>query len=64
MGTIISLISNDIVKNIWLSSVKNKVWITATHIPAAENVAADYKSRKSYKDAGRMLKLILKYFKR
>ena len=35
--------------------VKNKIWITAPHIPGAENVIADYQSRKSYKDAGWML---------
>ena len=64
MGTTISSISNDFVKNIWLFSVKNKIWITAVHIPGAENVTSDYKSRRSYKDAGRMLNWILKCFKR
>ena len=47
--------SHDIVKNIWLSCVKNKIWITAAHIPGAENVIADYQSRTSYKDAEWML---------
>ena len=46
-----SSICNDIVKNIWLFCVKNKICITETHILGAENVTADYKSRKSYKDA-------------
>ena len=34
---------------------KNEIWITAAHIPGAENVIADYESRKSYKDAEWML---------
>ena len=55
MGTTKSSICNDIVKNIWLFCVKNKIWITAAHIPGAENVIADYQSRKSYKDAEWML---------
>ena len=46
---------NDIVKNIWLFCVENKILITAAHIPGAENVIADYESRKSYKDAEWML---------
>ena len=50
MGTTKSSICNDIVKNIWLFCVKNKIWITAAHIPGSENVIADYESRKSYKD--------------
>ena len=55
MGTTKRSICNDIVKNIWLFCVKNKIWITAAHIPGAENVIADYDSRKSYKDAEWML---------
>ena len=55
MGTTKSSICNDIIKNIWLFCVKNKIWISAAHIPAAENVIADYESRKSYKDAEWML---------
>ena len=35
--------------------VKNKIWITAAHIPGAENVIADYQSRKNLKDAEWML---------
>ena len=35
--------------------VKNKIWITAAHIPVAENVIADYESRKSFKNAEWML---------
>ena len=62
MGTTKSSICNDIVKNIWLFCVKNKIWITAAHIPGAENVIADYESKKSYKDAEWLLNL--KYFKR
>ena len=46
---------NDIVKNICLFCVENKILITAAHIPGAENVTADYESRKSYKDAEWML---------
>ena len=46
-----SSICNNVAKNIWLFCVKNKIWITAAHIPGAENVIADYESRKSYKDA-------------
>ena len=42
MGTNKSSICNHIVKNIWLFCVKNKIWITAAHIPGAENVIADY----------------------
>ena len=42
MGTTKSSICNDIVKNIWLFCVKNKILITAAHIPGAENVIADY----------------------
>ena len=34
---------------------KNEIWITAAHIPGAENVIADYESRKSYKDVEWML---------
>ena len=50
-----SSICNNIVKNICFFCVKNKIWITATHIPSAENVIGDYKSRKSYKNAEWML---------
>lgn len=39
-------ICKDILKNIWLFCVKKKILITAAHIPRAENVIADYKSRK------------------
>ena len=55
MVTTKSSICNDVAKNIWLFCVKNKIWITAAHIPGAENVIADYESRKSYKDAEWML---------
>ena len=55
MGISKSSICNDIVKNIWLFCVKNKIWTTAAHIPGAENVIANYESRKSYKDAEWML---------
>ena len=55
MGTTKSLVCNDIVRNIWLFYVKNKIWITAAHILGAEIVIADYESKKSYKDAGWML---------
>ena len=51
MGTTKSSICNNIVKNIWLFCVKDKIWITAAHFPGAENVIVDYESRKSYKDA-------------
>ena len=55
MGTTKTSIFDDIVKNIWLFCVENKIWITAAHIPRAENVIADYESRKSYKNAEWML---------
>ena len=55
MGTTKGSICNDIVKNIRLFCVKNKIWITAAHIPGAESVIADYQSRKGYKDAEWML---------
>ena len=51
MVTTRSSICNNVAKNIWLFCVKNKIWITAAHTPGAENVIADYESRKSYKDA-------------
>ena len=51
MGTTKNSICNDIVKNIWLFCVKNKIWITAAQSPGAENVIVDYQSRNSYKDA-------------
>ena len=51
MVTTKSSICNDVAKNIWLFCVKNKIWITAAHIPGAKNVIADYESRKGYKDA-------------
>ena len=47
MGTTESLICNSIVKNIQLFYVKNEIRITAAHISGAENVVADYESRKS-----------------
>ena len=50
IGTTKSSICKDILKNIWLFCVKNKIWITAAYIPGAENVIPDYKLRKSYKD--------------
>ena len=50
-----SSIYNDIVNNIWLFCVKNKIWITVAHIPGVENGIADYESRKSYKDADWMV---------
>ena len=46
MGATESSICNDIVKNICFFSVKKKIWTTATHIPGAENVIADYQSAK------------------
>ena len=46
METTGSPVCNDTVKNIWLLCVKKKILITAAHIPRAENVIADYKSRK------------------
>ena len=46
-----SSIFDDIMQNIWLFCFKNKIWITAAHIPRTENVIADYESRKSYKNA-------------
>ena len=51
MGTTKTSIFDDIMKNIWLFCFKNKIWITAAHIPRTENVIADYESRKSYKNA-------------
>ena len=45
-----SSICNDIVKNNWFFCVKNKIGITVTHIPGAENVIANCESKKSYKD--------------
>ena len=51
MGTTKGSVYDDIVKNNFLFCVKNKIWITASHIPGDEDVTADYKSRKSYKDA-------------
>ena len=51
MGTTKSMVCNDTVKNIWLFWVKSKIWITASHIPGAENVIADYESKIGYKDA-------------
>ena len=55
MGTTKSSICNEIIKNTCLFCVKNKIQITAAHIPGAENVITDYESRKSYNDAERML---------
>ena len=55
MRTIKTSVCNGIVKNIWLFCVKNKIWITTALIPGAENVTADYESRKSFKDAEWML---------
>ena len=56
MGTSKSSICNDIKKNIWFFGVASKIWITAAHIPGAENVIADYESRKSYIDSEWMQK--------
>ena len=42
MGTTKSSICNDIVYNILLFCVKNKIWLTTAHIPRAENVIADH----------------------
>ena len=42
MGKTKSSVCNDIVKNIWLFCVKNKIWIFAAHIPCAENMIPDY----------------------
>ena len=55
MGTTKSSICNHIVKNICFFFVKINIWITTAHIPGAENVIADYKSSKSYRDAEWML---------
>ena len=57
MGTTKGSVYDDIVKNNFLFCVKNKIWITAAHIPGDEDVTADYKSRKSYKDPEQMLNL-------
>ena len=54
-GATKSSICNDIVKIIWLFCVKNKISITEAQIPGAENVIANYESRKSYKNAEWML---------
>ena len=51
MGTSKSSTCNDIKKNIWFFGVASKIWTTAAHIPSAENVIADYESRKSYIDS-------------
>ena len=55
MRTTKTSVCNDIVKNIWLFCVKNKIWITTALIPGAENVTADYELRKSFKGAEWML---------
>ena len=34
---------------------KNKIWITPAQFLGAENVIADYESRKNYKDTGLIL---------
>ena len=51
MWTTKSSTCDDIVNNIWLFYVKNKIRIAAAHVPGAENVIADYELRKIYKDA-------------
>ena len=35
-------VCNDVVRNIWIFCVKNKIWITAAHIRVAQNVIANY----------------------
>ena len=55
MGTTKSSICDNIVKNIFLCCIKNKIWITAVHISGDEYVIADYESTKSYKNTEWML---------
>ena len=55
MGTTKSSICDNIVKNIFLCCVKNKIWITAVHISGDEYVIADYESTKSCKNTEWML---------
>ena len=36
---------NDIARSIWLWCIEKQLWITASHLPGSENIAADSKSR-------------------
>ena len=36
---------DSLARQIWLWCIKNKIWISATHIPGSKNVEADQESR-------------------
>lgn len=36
---------NNIARSIWLWCIEKQLWITASHLPGSENIAADSKSR-------------------
>ena len=36
---------NSLARQIWLWCIKNKIWVSATHIPGSKNVEADQESR-------------------
>jgi len=48
MGASSSEKRNDLAKGIWLWCAQRNIWMTAFHIPDAENVEADKQSRRSH----------------
>ena len=46
MGSIKSTSCNKASKQIWLFCIKNKIWLSCSHIPGKQNILADFKSRK------------------
>lgn len=46
MGGIKSTSCNKVSKQIWLFCIKNKIWLSCSHIPGKQNVLADSKSMK------------------
>ena len=46
LGGIKSTSCNKVSKQIWLFCIKNKIWLSCSHIAGKQNILADFKSRK------------------
>ena len=46
MGGIKSTSCNKVRKQIWLFCIKNKIWLSCSHIPGKQHILADFKSMK------------------
>ena len=56
MGSIGSLLCNDLVKLIWAWAIRNQIWLSSAHIPGKDNTEADFESRNFNDNIEWMLK--------